>query len=90
MIDFTRPETWTALGLLIAAVLAFWRGDVIPVKTHDKICAQLKENQAQLITELREVIKKQEAAIEMWREMALRGTNLAEKSIDVAQTTRRP
>lgn len=88
MIDFTRPETWTALAMLLAAVLAFWRGDVIPAKTHEKIVGQCNEKHEVVVKELREIILKQEAAIKMWQEMALRGTNLAEKSIDVASSKR--
>ena len=96
MIDFSRPETWTAAALLFGAVLAFWRGDIIPNKTHEKVCGSMKDghdkvveglraSHDEIVKELKDVINRQDQAISLWREMALRGTDLAEKSIGVAQ-----
>lgn len=78
MIDMNRPETWSIVAMLMVAVIAFMRGAVIPGVIHDKIVAQVRQDYERHIQTL-------DRDIALWKEIALRGVQLSEKSLDVVK-----
>lgn len=82
MIDWSRPETWSLLGLMGVAIYSLIRGVVIPGITHDRILSAVKDSYEQQLTALREENK-------LWKEIALRGVQLSERSVEVIKQVKK-
>lgn len=80
-VDVTNPETWGIVAMLFTAIIALVRGAILPGITHDKIIAQLNSAHAEQIGRL-------ERECDLWRQIALRGVQLSETSLDVIKEVR--
>jgi hypothetical protein len=80
--DLSQPETWGLVSLLIFLLFLFLRGDIVPGRTHDRIVAQIKEDHAKAVVQWQEECS-------LWRQIALRGVELSESSLDVIKRVKK-
>jgi hypothetical protein len=71
------PEKLSLVVALVAALIALVRGTVIPGVTHDRIVSAMQAQHAKELETLR-------ASEDLWKQIAFRGVNLSESSVQLA------
>lgn len=72
------PSAITIIAMLVTAIAAFVRGDVMPGRTHDKILAREIATREAAIADIRQECN-------TWKAIAMRSVDLADKTTGIAE-----